>query len=217
MGTLKVIAVVLAAYALGCFVAGYYLVRWRTGQDLRLLGSGSLGAKNAGRILGRGGYLATSLMDIAKGFAAVFLARWAGLSDWALTIVALAVVAGHNWPLQLGFRGGKGVATGYGVVLAAAPWVAGAMWGVFLPITLLLRSTTLGGVAAFVAAPMLAMAFSAGPPVIMLCALTGAVVAFTHRNNLRAELAAAPVSAPSAGAVSHRESPTPDAPAKPLP
>lgn len=217
MGTLQVIAVVLAAYALGCFVAGYYLVRWRTGQDLRLLGSGSLGAKNAGRQLGRGGYLATGLMDIAKGFAAVFLARWAGLSDWALTIVALAVVAGHIWPLQLGFRGGKGVATGYGVVLAAAPWVAGAMWGVFLPITLLLRSSTLGGVAAFVAAPMLAMAFSAGPPVITLCALTGAVVAATHRHNVRAELAAAPASAPSAGGVPDRGSPTPDAPAKPLP
>ncbi len=217
MGTLNVIAVVLAAYALGCFVTGYYLVRWRTGQDLRLLGSGSLGAKNAGRILGRGGYFLTSLVDIAKGLTAVLLARWAGLSGWAVTMAALAVVAGHNWPLQLGFRGGKGVATGYGVVLAAAPWVAGAMWGVFLPITLLLRSTTLGGVAAFAAAPLLAMAFSAGPPVVTLCAMTGAVVAFTHRNNLRAELAGPPASAPSAGVVPDRGSPTPDAQAKPLP
>jgi len=217
VGTLNVIAVVLAAYVLGCFVPGYYLVRWRTGQDLRMLGSGSLGAKNAGRILGRGGYLLTSLVDIAKGFAAVLLARWAGLSGWPMTIAALAVVAGHNWPLQLGFRGGKGVATGYGVLLAAAPWVAGAMWGVFLPITLLLRSTTLGGVAAFAAAPLLAMAFSAGPPVITLCALTAAVVAFTHRNNLQGELAGPPASAPSAGVVSDSESPNPDAQVKPLP
>ena len=71
MAILKVISVVFAAYALGFFVTGYYLVRWRTGKDLRTLGSGSLGAKNAGRLLGRGGYFTTSLLDIAKGFAAL--------------------------------------------------------------------------------------------------------------------------------------------------
>ena len=217
MGIFKVISVVFAAYVLGCFVTGYYLVRWRTGKDLRTLGSGSLGARNAGRLLGRGGYFTTCVLDLAKGVAAILLARWAGLADWALGLTALAVVAGHNWPAQLGFHGGKGIATGYGVVLALAPWVAGAMWGVFLPITLLLRSSTLGGVAAFVAAPLLAVAFSAGPPVVITFALVGVIVAFTHRRNVRAELVKRPASSPVSTGVSDRTAPSPDASARPLP
>ena len=217
MVILKVISVVFAAYALGCFVTGYYLVGWRTGKDLRTLGSGSLGAKNAGRLLGRGGYFTTSLVDIAKGFAAVLLARWAGLADWALGLTALAVVAGHNWPAQLGFHGGKGIATGYGVVLALAPWVAGAMWGVFLPITLLLRSSTLGGVAAFLAAPLLAMAFSAGLPLVVTFALVGMIVAFTHRRNVRAELVKCPASSPVSTGASGGSAASPNASARPLP
>lgn len=203
----KAIAVVFIAYALGCFVTGYYLVRWRTGQDLRTLGSGNLGAKNAGRILGRGGYIATSLLDIAKAAVAVLLARWAGLEGWSLGLVGLAVMAGHNWPVQLGFRGGKGIAAGYGAVLALAPPVAGAMWGVFLPITLLLRSSTLGGMAAFIATPLLALAFSLGTPLVITFAVMAVVVLFTHRENLREELSgrpstkAAPASEPASTAV----------------
>ncbi len=213
----KVISVVFAAYLMGCFVTGYYLVRWRTGKDLRTLGSGSLGARNAGRLLGSGGYFTTGLLDFAKGVAAILLARWAGLNDWALGVAALAVVAGHNWPAQLGFHGGKGIATGYGAVLALAPWVAGAMWGVFLPITLLLRSSTLGGVAAFLAAPLLAMAFSARLPVVVTFALLGMIVAFTHRRNVRDELVKRPASSPVSTEASARSAASPNASARPLP
>src|ERR1035441_2499722 len=65
----------LAAYALGCFTTGYYLVRWRTGQDVREVGSGSVGARNVGRLLGRQGFLATMLCDFGKGMLAVWGAR----------------------------------------------------------------------------------------------------------------------------------------------
>ena len=194
METLKTIAVWSDAYALGCVVTGYYLVLWRTGGDLRKLGSGSLGAKNVGRVLGRGGYVITSLLDLAKGVGAIQLARWAGLKDWTLGLTALAVVAGHNWPIQLRFHGGKGIAAGYGAVLGLAPLVAGAMWGVFLPITLLLKSSTLGGLTAFTATPLLALAFSAGAPVTVSFAILAAIVVFTHRQNLMEEILQKPAS-----------------------
>ena len=103
--------VAAGSYVLGCFSTGYYLVRKRTGQDIRELGSGSTGARNAGRVLGRNGFLLTMAGDLAKGGLAVWLA-WVLTGDDRVELLAwLAVVAGHVWPAQLGFRGGKGVST----------------------------------------------------------------------------------------------------------
>jgi glycerol-3-phosphate acyltransferase PlsY len=102
---------VLAAYALGCLNTGYYLVRVRTGQDIRRLGSGSTGARNVGRALGSNGFVLTMVGDLAKGGVAVWLAFALTGGDRVALLALLAVVAGHVWPPQLGFRGGKGVAT----------------------------------------------------------------------------------------------------------
>src|SRR5690349_12036601 len=100
---------VLICYVLGSFTSGYYWVRWRTGQDIRLLGSGNVGAKNVGRLLGPTGFCITLLMDVAKGAIAVGVGIYAGLGSDAIVACILAVVAGHNWPAQLRFQGGKGV------------------------------------------------------------------------------------------------------------
>ena len=108
---LMALGVVAGSYVLGCFATGYYLVRQRTGQDIRELGSRSTGARNAGRALGRDGFWLTMAGDMAKGGLAVWLAwEWTG-NDRAALLAWLAVVAGHVWPAQLGFRGGKGVST----------------------------------------------------------------------------------------------------------
>src|SRR5574339_339768 len=113
--------VILVAYALGCFTAGYYLVRWWTGEDVRYSGSGSSGATNVGRVLGRPGFLFTLLLDLTKGCLAVWLAEYLRLRPTTAVLSMLAVVAGHIWPLQLRFRGGKGVATGLGALLVLEP------------------------------------------------------------------------------------------------
>jgi glycerol-3-phosphate acyltransferase PlsY len=108
---LMALGVVAGSYVLGCFATGYYLVRQRTGQDIRELGSGSTGARNAGRAVGRVGFWLTMAGDMAKGGLAVWLA-WDLTGNDRLALLAwLAVVAGHLWPAQLGFRGGKGVST----------------------------------------------------------------------------------------------------------
>src|SRR5512133_2320005 len=103
--------IALAAYFLGCFTTGYYLIRFRLGQDLRDLGTGTVGARNVGRLLGWQGFLLTVLGDFGKGVVAVWGA-WYFTSDvWAMGVAMLAVVVGHIWPAQLHGHGGKGMAT----------------------------------------------------------------------------------------------------------
>lgn len=117
MFLLTQLGIVLASYLLGCISVGYYLVRWRTGTDLRELGSGATGGRNTGRVLGKSGAIVTGIGDILKGVIAMGLALWFKLEPWALALVMIAVLAGHVWPFQLGFKGGKGLSAAFGAVL----------------------------------------------------------------------------------------------------
>src|SRR2546428_11226923 len=102
---------IFVCYLIGCFTAGYYWVRWRTGQDIRHEGSGNVGARNVGRLLGPPAFIATLLLDLGKGALAVGMALYFGLRPEMVIAAMLAVVVGHNWPMQLRFHGGKGIAT----------------------------------------------------------------------------------------------------------
>lgn len=179
-------AVLAASYFLGCAVSAYYVTKWKTGADVRHTGSGNAGATNAGRTLGRKWFVLIALTDILRGFLAQHLAFAAGLSSPGLAAAGVLAVCGHLWPVQLGFRGGKGIAVGYGVLLAASPLAAGLMWAVLAAGKLLTRSTTLGGLAAFAAAPAL-IAFLAGPSwAIWQAALIAGLILAAHRTNLAA-------------------------------
>lgn len=124
----------ITAYLLGCLTPGYYLVRWRTGQDLRAVGSGGVGATNTGRVLGNWGFLAVGIGDAAKAALAVGLARWlfGHGPDWVWMLALIAVVMGHVWPVQLGFRGGKGIACAIGGLLILDPGLFVTLLGIFL-------------------------------------------------------------------------------------
>src|ERR1051326_4572526 len=111
-----VVGIAVGAYLLGCFATGYYLVRLRTGQDIRELGSGNVGATNVGRALGTRGFVLTFLGDAAKGALAVSLARLLPGPLWLADVAMIAVVAGHIWPIPLRGRGGKGGATTLGAL-----------------------------------------------------------------------------------------------------
>jgi hypothetical protein len=126
----------LCAYAIGCFSSGYYLVRWRLSTDIRGRHSGSTGARNVGRELGRAGFALVFAADALKGAGVIWFARAVGLrTDW-IPVLAPCVVAGHIWPAQLGFRGGKGLVTALGAMI-------GLDWR-FLPAGLLLYFAPLG-------------------------------------------------------------------------
>jgi len=120
---LPLIAVLAGSYVLGCFLAAYYVTRWRHGVDIRASGSGNAGARNMARVYGMPYAVLTLLLDGAKGAMAV----WAGLyfvgPEWAGVAALLAAMVGHIWPIQLGFRGGKGVATGLGGLFFLDPLV----------------------------------------------------------------------------------------------
>jgi glycerol-3-phosphate acyltransferase PlsY len=147
----------LASYMLGCLNGAYYLHRLRTGRDIRTEGSGNAGARNAGRVMGRRGFAAVFLIDAGKGAVAVLAARALGLGDAGVMAAAVAVVAGHNYPVQLGFRGGRGIAAAFGAILAADLTVALISLAVAAIILLLLRRPTVSGALGMIASPLVAI------------------------------------------------------------
>lgn len=178
----------LVAYALGCLASAYYLVRIVKGQDIRTLGSGNVGGRNAGRVLGRAGFAAVAVLDALKGLLAVLFARYLGLAGWALVPVMLAAVAGHIWPAQLGFRGGKGIATMVGALLAYNYLIPLVLLGLVLGLIVFARSLTLAGMAAIALLPLVLLALSLPLDAVVATALLAVVVIYVHRHNIRARL-----------------------------
>src|SRR5215467_3210508 len=113
------IIIVIVAYLIGSIPFGYLIVRRKIGADIWETGSGGTGATNVSRRAGKVAGVLTLLLDALKGATAVLIASWSG--DWVVAAAAIAVIAGHIFPVWLGFRGGKGVATGVGVFLVLAP------------------------------------------------------------------------------------------------
>jgi acyl phosphate:glycerol-3-phosphate acyltransferase len=180
---------ILTSYCLGCFTAGYYWVRLRTGMDLRHQGSGTVGARNAGRVLGPTGFIVTFLLDLGKGALAVAGANFFQLSGPAVVASILAVVLGHTFPAQLRFHGGKGISTSLGAILAYDPFIAAILIGIFLPAVALIRSFTLSGLLAFGLAPLAVFLGGLGNEPTAAVSFLAIVVLLSHRRNIREEFA----------------------------
>ncbi|HVF49908.1 MAG TPA: glycerol-3-phosphate 1-O-acyltransferase PlsY [Pyrinomonadaceae bacterium] len=150
--------VVLLAYLLGSIPFGYLVVLLTGGGDVRETGSGGTGATNVTRRAGRGAGILTLALDALKGVVAVALARWLLAPDfavnWWVAACALAAVVGHIFPVWLGFRGGKGVATGLGVFLMLAPLAVACAGAVFLLIVWWTRYVSLGSILAAATLPL---------------------------------------------------------------
>jgi glycerol-3-phosphate acyltransferase PlsY len=186
------LGVVLLAYLLGCFSTGYYLVRLRTGQDLRTIGSGATGGRNVARVLGTAGFLITGAGDLAKAVIAVAVPIWFGLGPVAVGAAMVAVTAGHIWPIQLGFSGGKGVAPLVGSTALVAPvaLAIGVVLGALF--VLISRRLNLGGLAGVALTPVAALAM--GAPIPIAAGILGSVVlvVVAHRSNILGELSSGP-------------------------
>lgn len=156
---LAIVLIAVAAYLLGSIPVGYLLVRVFRNQDIRAVGSGNIGATNVLRTGSKGLGAATFLLDMLKGCAAV----WLGTAVWSWMVVvtymvptaplrdfqalaALFAVIGHMFPVWLRFKGGKGVATGFGVFLVASPWAALAAITVFFVVLALSRYVSLASI-----------------------------------------------------------------------
>ncbi|WP_191965735.1 glycerol-3-phosphate acyltransferase [Oryzomonas sagensis] len=189
----QTIIAITAAYLLGCFTTGYYLVRLSTGQDIRATASGNLGSRNVGRLLGTKGFILTFLGDAGKGLLAVWLARYLSPAPWLPCAALLAAVAGHIWPIQLGLRGGKGFATFAGGMILLKPLVLLAGLGLCVVAYPFLRGTTRTGLVALACSPLFVVAgqLRRGAPIMSpataLYCLLVVVVLYAHRTNIRKE------------------------------
>ncbi|QBG48411.1 glycerol-3-phosphate acyltransferase [Verrucomicrobia bacterium S94] len=176
---------ILIAYLLGGICTGYYLVRLKTKRDIRECGSGGVGARNAGRILGASGFAVTLLGDALKGLAAVALAHWFGLAAPVVSLVLVAVVAGHVWPLFLQFRGGRGIAPAIGAYLAFDSNLAMLLFGLTLVLLIFRRGFILSGLTAFLTLPLVAYALDMPDHAVAALTAVSVIILFAHRERIR--------------------------------
>ena len=195
------LALLLLGYLLGSIPFGYLAARLLKGIDIRQEGSGSTGATNVLRVVGKGPALGVFLLDVFKGTAAVLAAKGllagslggTALDAWVVG-TGLAALAGHIWPVWLGWRGGKAVATGLGMLLGLAWPVGLACFGVFLTVLTVSRMVSLSSMVAAVALPMLMLGWfpqNGGfrPAYLALALITTLLVLWRHRANLARILA----------------------------
>ncbi|MGA2132135.1 MAG: glycerol-3-phosphate 1-O-acyltransferase PlsY [Bryobacteraceae bacterium] len=174
------------AYLLGGIPFGYLLVRLTTGRDVRKSGSGNIGATNVLRTTGRAAGVATLLLDIGKGYLAVWLEALLTGGDirW-MSAAALAVMIGHSYPVYLRFRGGKAVAAFVGAWLCAMPVPLGATLIVFVIMVVWSRHISLGSVIGAGTFPFAVWLIVHPPAAALLCALlSGALIIYRHRENI---------------------------------
>jgi len=178
---------ILIAYMLGAIPFGYLLTRVTTGKDVRGEGSGNIGATNVLRAAGRGAAVATLVLDMAKGYAAVWIAGWLtdGSPGW-MADAALAVMVGHAFPIFLGFKGGKAVATFAGAFLYLTPVPALAaimVWVITIAVTRYISAASILASATF---PLGVWLIEHASLNVMLAAVIAAgIVVYRHKDNMR--------------------------------
>jgi glycerol-3-phosphate acyltransferase PlsY len=195
------LVIACAAYLLGSIPVGYLLVRLFRGQDIRSVGSGNIGATNVLRTGSKGLGAATFLLDVLKGCAAVWMgAALAGLLPHSMgyrnaeALAALCAVLGHMFPVWLRFKGGKGVATGFGVFLVAAPLAALSaitLFAIVLAITRYVSVASILGAASFPAFAWLLARGDRPPFFIAVQCAVALLIIVKHHQNIRRLIAGA--------------------------
>ena len=188
---MRQLIILIIAYLIGSIPFGYLIVRTKGAGDVRQTGSGGTGATNVSRRAGKAAGVLTLLLDAAKGAAAVLIAQSVSGSVWIKAAAAIAVIVGHIFPVWLGFRGGKGVATGVGVFLVLAPIALLCAGVVFVSIVFFTRYVSLGSITAAALIPLFVwlqnvfVAPIADPRPLLTVAITGALlIVFAHRGNI---------------------------------
>ena len=186
---LELAIVAIVAYLIGSIPTGYLIVKAKTGQDIRTVGSGSTGATNVKRVLGKKYFFIVMLLDALKGALPVVLANLfatVGLDiGIAPVIAAVAVILGHSKSVFLQFKGGKSVASGVGTIFALDPLVGliiALIWGV---ITYTTKYVSVGSIIALLISPFLMYFFFAPIAYVVYCALGAVYIVYLHRENIK--------------------------------
>ena len=179
----------IIGYFLGSFPSGFLAGKWFANIDLREMGSGSTGATNVLRQVGKFPALIVFIVDVAKGIAPVIVAKELGLNDNWQVASGLASLAGHIWPIWLKWRGGKAVATGLGLFLGLAWPVGLASLGIFLTIISLTKIVSLASIIAAISLPLLMLFSFKGSEVsfayLLVSLIAMGMVLWRHRENIK--------------------------------
>lgn len=172
-------------YILGWAMTGYFVVRLLARKDIRLQGSGNIGALNSARVAGVKGFVLTSLGDSLKGGVAVGIGVSLEFPEWVILVGLISVVAGHIWPLPFRFRGGKGVATFVGGLLAYNP--LGLLFLVIVTgiLYLLLREFSIAGLVAISVWPVFNLFQESGWNLFIINIILILIIIWAHRVNIR--------------------------------
>jgi len=182
---MKIGLIIISCYLLGSIPFGYIVGKLFKKVDIRELGSGNIGATNAFRILGPSLASLVLLGDVGKGILSIYLVRFLNIDNLLiLTIAGLAVICGHDWSLFLGFKGGKGIATTFGVVFALNPIIsvlALTVWGIVVITT---RYVSLSSVSAVISIFIFTILFKQPYEYIIFSAIILILGIFQHKENI---------------------------------
>ena len=183
------IIIILIAYFLGNISTSTILAKKVYGVDISTQGSGNPGSTNVLRTLGKKAGAMTFAGDLLKGLIAVLIARgialYTGIDEvTAAYIAVVAVVVGHNWPVSLGFKGGKGVATSLGAMIGMNPVIALSCFGVFLVIVAITKYVSLGSVVGIGISPIIMLVLK-NPKGVLVTLFLAVSAIYTHRENIK--------------------------------
>ena len=184
---LSLLAGLTGSYLIGSIPTGFLLVAWLKKVDVRKLGSGNVGATNVARVAGKKASGVVFALDLAKGLvAAGLLAPWLLGSADPLGRLAcgLAAVLGHTFPVFLAFRGGKGVATTIGVLVAASPWMAAVFLGLWAVSAVVWRYVSVSSIVAGATIPLTQLVMRQGLPETVVGSCLGLLIVVRHRENI---------------------------------
>lgn len=186
---LQILLAIVLGYIIGSIPTGYIVVKTKTGQDIRTIGSGSTGATNVKRVLGKKWFFAVLLMDAFKGALPVVLAYYFlnAYAQYGLTpvLAAIFVLLGHSKSIFLGFTGGKSVASGVGTILALNLPVGICVALIWATITWFSKYVSLGSIIALLLSPILMWAFKQPIGYVIYCSIGAIYIVWLHRENIK--------------------------------
>ena len=186
MTYLYILGFAVIAYLIGSISTGYLIVKAKTGQDIRTIGSGSTGATNVKRVLGKKWFFIVLLLDALKGAIPVLLAKFLTTDPWGIYAVvsAVFVIIGHSKPIFLQFKGGKSVASGVGTILALNFFVGISIAVIWAIITYVSKYVSLGSIIALSLSPILMYLFKNPIGYIAYCLIAAIYIIYLHRENI---------------------------------
>lgn len=184
---MQVIIAILISYLIGSIPSGFLLTKYVMKKDVRQYGSGNIGATNVARVMGLKAGILVAVFDMLKGYLGVMVGQaiLGGNLSTAILFVAIAAIAGHDWSIFLGFSGGKGVATTFGVILRLYPLAFLFYALIWLGLVLKTRYVSLGSIIGSISLPLTLYFTAYDSKHVIFAAMLSLFVMYTHRANIK--------------------------------